>query len=53
MFWHKSWFDTRWRFLIGLAVLTCAAIAVVLAYPRVKELLPLVPQGGGGGLIGP
>lgn len=46
MLWHKSWLETRWRFLIGLAVLVCAAAGIVLAYPRVKELMPLVPSDG-------
>lgn len=42
MLWHKSWLETRWRFAIGLALLICAAAAVVLVYPRMKELIPRV-----------
>jgi hypothetical protein len=42
MLWHKSWLETRWRFAIGLALLACAGVAVVLVYPRVKELAPMV-----------
>jgi len=43
MLWYKSWLETRWRFLIGLVVLICSALATVFTYPRVLELLPLVP----------
>ena len=42
MLWHKSWLETRWRFVLGLAVLVCGAAGVVLAYPEVKRLLPMV-----------
>src|SRR5215468_7435184 len=52
MLWHKSWLETRWRFLIGLAVLACSAAGVVFAYPRVAELLPLVPAHDTGGELG-
>lgn len=41
MLWYKSWLETRWRFLIGLAVLLCSAASVVLTYPKVMQLLPL------------
>jgi hypothetical protein len=44
MLWYKSWLDTRWRFLIGLALLTLAAFGIVLYYPEVVKLLPLVPS---------
>jgi hypothetical protein len=43
MLWHKSWLETRWRFLIGVALAICSAAATVLIYPRVLELVPLVP----------
>lgn len=52
MLWHKSWLETRWRFLIGLAVLTCSACGTVLEYPRVMALLPLVPPVNTPGEIG-
>jgi hypothetical protein len=52
MLWHKSWLETRWRFLIGLAVLVCSAAGVVFAYPKVVALLPLVPARDTGGEIG-
>ena len=44
MLWYKSWLETRWRFLIGLLLLTCSAAGTVLAYPEVVKLLPLVPK---------
>jgi len=39
MLWYKVWRDTRWRFLIGLGILTGTALANVLAYPSVHGLL--------------
>jgi hypothetical protein len=44
MLWYKAWLDTRWRFLVGLAILVGSACSIVFAYPRVLELLPLVPN---------
>ena len=44
MLWYKAWLDTRGRFLIGALLLPCAAIFMVLAYPRVMGLLPAMPQ---------
>jgi ABC-2 type transport system permease protein len=52
MLWHKSWLDTRSRFLIGLAVLAMSAFGVVFEYPRVLKLLPLVPSVDVGGELG-
>ncbi len=53
MLWYKAWLETRWRFLIGLALLVCSAAGIVLFYPRVvRELLPLVPSADVGGVIG-
>ena len=43
MLWYKSWLDTRWRFLIGLALLLCSAAGTVFTYPQLVKLLPLVP----------
>lgn len=43
MLWYKSWLDTRWRFLIGLALLLCSAAGTVFTYPQLAKLLPLVP----------
>jgi len=52
MLWYKAWLETRWRFLIGLVLLMCSAAGVVLVYPRVMQLLPLVPAADAGGEIG-
>ena len=43
MLWYKSWLETRWRFLIGLALLLCLAGATVFTYPQVMKLMPMVP----------
>lgn len=43
MLWYKSWLETRWRFLIGLALAICSAVATVLTYPQVLKLLQAVP----------
>src|SRR5262249_16746683 len=51
MLWYKAWLDTRWRFLITAGMLMCSAGAVVLTYPRVMALMPLVPPQGTGGEI--
>ena len=44
MLWYKAWLETRWRFLIGLAVLPALAAVTVLGYPKVMELLRAMPQ---------
>jgi hypothetical protein len=33
MLWRTAWRDTRWRFLIGLAILSSIALSNILAYP--------------------
>ena len=52
MLWHKSWLETRSRFLIGLALLVCSAGAAVFAYPKIQQLLTMVPVVDTGGEIG-
>ena len=52
MLWYKSFLETRWRFLIGLAILLLSVTGTVLAYPRVARLLPLVPSIDTSGGIG-
>ena len=49
MLWQKFWIEARWRFLAGLAVLVCSAVAVVVEWPTVQRLLPLAlrPEIGG------
>jgi ABC-2 type transport system permease protein len=49
MIWYKAWIETRTRFVVGLALLVCSAAGIVLAWPKVTELLPLaanVPMQG-------
>jgi len=52
MLWYKSWLETRWRFLIGLALLMFSAATTVITYPQVVKLLPLAPRLDLGGEIG-
>ena len=42
---YQSWLETRWRFLIGSARLVCSAAACVFTYPKVVELLTMMPVG--------
>jgi hypothetical protein len=39
MLWYKAWRDTRWRFLIGLALLLTTALGNVLAYHSAQGML--------------
>src|SRR5436853_1876269 len=50
MLWTKSWLETRWRFVIGLALLVCSAAGSVLTYPQLAKLLPLVPMNVSGAI---
>ncbi len=52
MLWYKAWLETRWRFLIGLGLLLCSAGATVFAYPKVLELLKMVPTADLSGELG-
>ena len=52
MLWYKAFLETRWRFLIGLAILMLSAAGAVVAYPRVVKLLPLVPSVDTSGELG-
>jgi ABC-type transport system involved in multi-copper enzyme maturation permease subunit len=52
MLWHKSWLETRWRFLIGLALLVLSAGGSVLLYPQMMKLIPLGADLDLGGEIG-
>ena len=52
MLWHKAWLETRWRFLIGLALLVCSACFVVLSYPVVQRLLLQLPNLDASGGVG-
>jgi hypothetical protein len=44
MLWYKTWLETRWRFLIGLALLACSAAGTVLAYPQMLKLMASMPD---------
>ena len=39
MLWHKAWVDTRWRFLVALALLVVPACGSSLAFPNVRDFL--------------
>ena len=50
MLWYKSWLETRWRFIIGIALLILSAASTVFTYPQIQKLIPLVPTNIGGHL---
>jgi ABC-2 type transport system permease protein len=53
MLWHKAWLDTRWRFLIGFAVLMLLAAGNVFEYPDIARLRPAAASiDTGTGMIG-
>ena len=39
MLWHKAWVDTRWRFLLALALLLVLACGSSLTFPSVRDFL--------------
>lgn len=47
MLWRKSWIDTRWRFLSGLALLLLAACSIVMSFTAVQQLAASLPAGAG------
>jgi ABC-type transport system involved in multi-copper enzyme maturation permease subunit len=38
MLWYKAWRETRWRFLIGLCLISVSSMVVVLTHPMVENL---------------
>ena len=52
MLWYKAWLETRWRFLVGLAILMISACGTVFIYPQVQRLIPLAPSVDAGGELG-
>jgi hypothetical protein len=52
MLWHKTWLETRWRFVIGLALLAIVACGNVFEYPAVVRLMPLASAIDTSGEIG-
>lgn len=50
MLWHKTWMDTRWRFVAGVFVLLLSAMGTVFGFPLVAGRVMAigeVPQDGG------
>lgn len=52
MLWYKSWMESRWRFLIGLALLMILACGTVVDYVAVEKLRPLASAIDTSGEIG-
>ena len=54
MLWYKSWLDTRWRFLIGLAVVLISAGDSLVDYVNLQQVVPALGTAAieGGGAIG-
>jgi ABC-type transport system involved in multi-copper enzyme maturation permease subunit len=52
MLWYKAWFETRWRFLIGLALLALSACGVVIAYPQTARLIANLETSDLSGFVG-
>jgi ABC-type transport system involved in multi-copper enzyme maturation permease subunit len=47
MLWYKAWLETRWRFYVGLALLTGLSALVVLTYPLASKIVVSVVNPGG------
>jgi hypothetical protein len=43
MLWYRSWRESRWRFTIGLILLTLSALSLVATYRQVSALSPILP----------
>jgi hypothetical protein len=52
MLWHKSWLETRSRFLVGLILLTVMTCGTVFEYPTVAALMPLAREIKASGAVG-
>jgi len=53
MLWYKSWLDTRWRFLIPLAILWINAWGLVIEYAPVANVFTSIRvETTGGGVLG-
>jgi ABC-type transport system involved in multi-copper enzyme maturation permease subunit len=44
MLWHKTWLETRWRFVSAIVILTLVSGASVYEYLALKELMPQVTE---------
>ena len=49
MLWQNAFLDTRWRFLVGLVLLTVSAMFVALGYPNIAEVAKAAPDAPTGG----
>ena len=53
MLWYKSWLDTRWRFLIPLAILSINAWGLVIEYAPVANVFTSIRvESTGSGVLG-
>ena len=53
MLWYKSWLDTRWRFVIPLAILSINAWGLVIEYAPVANVFTSIQvEHTGGGVLG-
>jgi ABC-2 type transport system permease protein len=52
MLWYKAWLDTRWRFIVGLILLTGSAAGIVFLYPRAMRLIAAMPMPNVSGDLG-
>ena len=52
MLWYKSWLETRWRFLVGIGLLTISACGTVLYYPELMKLMPMASSIDASGELG-
>ena len=43
MLWYRSWSESRWRFAIGMIVLTLSAFSIIQTYRQVTALAPMLP----------
>jgi ABC-type transport system involved in multi-copper enzyme maturation permease subunit len=48
MLWYKVWLDTRWKAVIGAALLLFSATGTVFSYASVQELIGSLPAAAAG-----
>src|SRR5277367_5045964 len=51
MLWYKAWLDTRWRFLIGLALLVSIALGNALSCPWAQAIFEAARHGSASGTL--
>ena len=52
MLWRKVWFETRFRFLLGVAILCCLVIGVVMLWPKTSAMFSGAESLAVGGALG-